>query len=222
MIQAQPSPPRRKPRGQSRAKSAPVPGLENGDHLSAVEFMRRYEGMPGTRKAQLIEGRVLMPSPVRAKSHGAPDNVIQFWLATYAMNHPELEAYSNTSILLDAENSLQPDAMLCTQPQAGARTWLDEKDYLCGSPELICEIAASSASVDLHEKYRAYRRAGVAEYLVWLTAEKTVRWFQLVDGDYTEAREQGGKLQSLVFPGLILDVKALLKLDRKKVVAALG
>ena len=200
----------------------PPPSLENGDHLSAVEFMRRYESMPSTRKIQLIEGIVFMPSPVRAKSHGAPDNVVQFWLASYAMNHPELEAYANTSILLDAENSLQPDAMLCTQPAEGARTHLDEKGYLCGSPELVCEITASSASVDLHAKYRAYRRAGVAEYLVWLTEEKRVRWFQLVDGDYLEAKERHGKLHSQIFPGLTLDVKALLKLDRKKVIAALS
>jgi hypothetical protein len=210
------------PRRSPARRIAPPLEMENGDHLSAVEFMRRYEAMPGTRKAELIEGVVYMPSPVRAKSHGAPDNVIQFWLASYVMNYPELEAYTNTSILLDAEYSLQPDAMLCTQPQEGARTWLDKNEYLCGSPEFVCEIAASSASVDLHEKYRAYRRAGVAEYLVWLTAEKRVHWFQLVDGDYTEAKEQGGKMHSRIFPGLILDVKALLKLDRKKVIAALG
>ena len=214
------TPPRRKPAAHA-VRPASLPGLENGDHLTAVEFMRRYEAMTGTRKAQLIDGRVFMPSPVRAKSHGAPDNVIQFWIASYAMNHPELEAYTNSSILLDAENSLQPDAILCTQPQEGARTWLDKNDYLCGSPEFVCEIAASSASIDLHEKYRAYRRAGVAEYLVWLTAEKRVCWFQWVDGDYTEAKERGGKLHSLIFPGLVLDVKALVKLDRKKVVAAL-
>lgn len=44
-----------------------------------------------------------------------------------------------------------------------------QKSYFCGAPELVCEIAASSASVDVHEKFRVYRRKGVQEYLVWLT-----------------------------------------------------
>jgi Uma2 family endonuclease len=36
--------------------------------------------------------------------------------------------------------------------------WLDHRGYLHGAPEFVCEIAASSASVDLHQKLRAYRR----------------------------------------------------------------
>lgn len=221
MNTAQLSPARRKQ--QRKVATPPLPPcLENGDHLSAVEFMRRYEGMPGTRKAQLIEGRVLMPSPVRTDVHAIPDGLIQLWLGTYALNHEGLEVCPNASLILDAENALQPDAILCSTPKPGGRTWLNQNGYLCGSPEFVCEIAASSASVDLHEKYRAYRRAGVAEYLVWLTAEKRVRWFQAVDGDYTEAKERGGKLHSLIFPGLVLDLKALLKLDRKKLIAALA
>ena len=47
-------------------------------------------------------------------------------------------------------------------------------------PEFVCEIAASSASVDLHQKLRAYRRNGIGEYIVWLTLEQKVRWFDLV------------------------------------------
>ncbi len=221
MSQALLTPPRRKitPRA---ARPAALPELENGDHLGAVEFMRRYERMRSTRKAQLIEGIVFMPSPVRTDVHAIPDGLIQLWLGTYALNHESLAVCPNASLILDAENALQPDAILCSAPAPGRRTWLNENGYLCGSPEFICEIAASSASVDLHEKYRAYRRAGVTEYLVWLVAEKRVRWFQLVDGEYTEAKERGGKLHSLIFPGLILDVKALLKLDRKKVIAALS
>jgi hypothetical protein len=39
--------------------------LENGDHLSAAEFLRRYEAMPEVKKAGLINGIVYMGSPVR-------------------------------------------------------------------------------------------------------------------------------------------------------------
>ena len=36
-----------------------------------------------------------------------------------------------------------------------------------GAPELIAEVAASGASIDLGDKLRAYRRNGVREYIVW-------------------------------------------------------
>ncbi|MFZ4763317.1 MAG: Uma2 family endonuclease [Roseimicrobium sp.] len=199
----------------------PIAVLENGDRLTTAEFMRRYEGMTHVKKAQLIEGIVHMPSPVRAQQHAEPDGILHVWLGTYAFEHAELKFYPNATVLLDAENAPQPDAILCSAPRDGGRVWLNDKGYLCGKPELVCEVAASSVSVDLHDKLRAYRRNGIQEYLVWLTAEQKVRWFCLVEQDYVEMKESGGKLRSEVFPGLVVDVKALLKHDGPRVIAAL-
>ena len=137
------------------------------------------------------------------------------------MLHPELAVYPNVTLLLDAENAVQPDSILCTAPRAGSHVYLNAKGYLCGSPELVCEITASTASVDIHEKLRAYRRNGIQEYLVWLTEEKKVLWFQLVDQAYVPKMPKAGKLSSTIFPGLVLDVKALLKMDRAKLVQGL-
>jgi len=195
--------------------------LENGDRLTAAEFLRRYEAAPELRKVQLIEGIVHMPSPVRIEAHARPDGLIQLWLGFYALEHPGLELLPNATLLLDPDNAPQPDAILCTAPQPGGKVWLNDKDYLCGAPELVCEVAASSASVDLHDKFRAYRRNGIQEYLVWLTQEKRVRWFHLEDQEYVEQKEKSGRLTSSVFPGLVLDVKALLKGDKTKLIATL-
>jgi hypothetical protein len=49
-----------------------VPALENGDRLTRAEFECRYEAMPHLKKAELIEGVVYVPSPVRHRQHGAP------------------------------------------------------------------------------------------------------------------------------------------------------
>ena len=56
--------------------------------------------------------------------------------------------------------------------------------------------------------------------LVCMAAD-LVRWFQLIEGDYQELKERAGRLESVIFPGLILDVKALLKLDRSQLLTAL-
>ena len=197
-----------------------IPALENGDRLTVGEFMRRYHAATGVRKAQLIEGFVHMPSPVNATHHAKPDGIIQLWLGTYSLDHPELEVYPNATLILDGDNAVQPDAILC-QPQRGGAVWLDDDGNLHGAPGLVCEIASTSASIDLHAKFQAYRRNGVAEYLVWIVQEKSVRWFLLEDGDCIQQKEVVGTLASKKFPGLTLDVKALLKQDKAKLIEGL-
>ena len=46
-----------------------IPPLESGDRLTRHEFERRYQARPEIKKAELIEGVVYMPSPVRASFH---------------------------------------------------------------------------------------------------------------------------------------------------------
>ena len=87
-------------------------------------------------------------------------------------------------------------------------------DYLEGAPELVVEVAASSASIDLHDKLRAYRRNGVQEYVVWRTEEQRIDWFELADGEYRPLpADDAGVVHSRVFPGLRLAVPALLNGD---------
>lgn len=216
LLQPRPAAPRRK-----LTLLPPPLVLESGDRLPVAEFMRRYKASPSLRKVQLIEGTVHMPSPVNASFHAKPDGIIQLWLGTYSLAHPELEVFPNATLLLDGDNALQPDAILC-KPIAGGRVWLDEEGYLRGAPELVCEIAATTASIDLHAKFQAYRRNGVGEYLVWLVHEKRVLWYELEDGGFLLKKEKPGKLTSRIFTGLTLDVKALIKLDKAKVVKGLG
>src|SRR5215467_926848 len=49
-----------------------VPLLENGDRLTRDAFEDRYAAMPYLTKAELIEGVVYIPSPVRHRQHGQP------------------------------------------------------------------------------------------------------------------------------------------------------
>ena len=89
--------------------------------------------------------------------------------------------------------------------------------YFEGAPELIVEITASSVSYDLHQKKRAYRRNGVQEYLVHRTEDGEVDWFILKRGKYVRQQaDVDGLLKSRVFPGLWLDVDALLNDDQER------
>ena len=190
--------------------------------MNSREFLRRHERMRRVKKAELIEGVVYMGSPVSVR-HSKPDALIQGWLVAYASRHPETEAHTNATVILDADNTVQPDALLRRLPEHGGLTRVNEDGYLTGPPELIVEVAASSASIDLRDKRRAYRRNGVREYLVWLVAEGRLEWFHLEDDDYrSQAPDPEGLLHSRVFPGLRLPVASLLAGDVAKVLEALA
>jgi len=196
--------------------------LENGELLHSREFLRRYERMPQVKKAELIEGVVYMGSPVSVR-HARPDGVIQAWLGTYASRHPETETLPNATVILDADNTVQPDALLRRLPEHGGLSRVNEDGYLAGPPELIVEVAASSTSIDLRDKRRAYCRNGVREYLVWLVAEGRLEWFCLEGDDYRpQSPDADGVVHSRVFPGLRLPVASLLAGDAARVLAALA
>ena len=198
------------------------PTLENGDHLTRCEFERRYNTMPKVKKAELIERVVYMPSPVRAKSHGQPHGQIIGWLASYCAATPGVEFYDNATVRMDLDNEPQPDALLRIEPSVGGRSHISEDDYIEGAPELIVEIAASTASYDLHDKLRAYRRNGVQEYIVWRIHDKQIDWFRLVNDEYVAQKpDDSGLIHSHVFPGLYLAGQALLDGDLAKVLAEL-
>jgi Uma2 family endonuclease len=128
----------------------------------------------------------------------------------------------NATVRLDFENEPQPDALLRLEPTLGGQSRPSEDDYLDGPPELIVEIAASSAAYDLHDKRRVYARNGVQEYLVVQMYEQLIEWFVLREGVYeTLTPDEKGLLRSEVFPGLWLDTAAFWEGDLSKMLVVL-
>ncbi len=200
----------------------PLP-LEPGDRLTRAEFERRYNAMPNVKKAELIEGVVYMPSPVRVKSHGKPHGKIMTWLGNYCASALNIDFGDNITLRLDADNEPQPDAALWIEEAQGGRSHISEDDYLEGPPELIVEVASSSASYDLREKLNVYRRNGVQEYIVWRVYDAQIDWFSLQNEQYVLLQpDENGIIESRVFSGLRLNVAAMLNGDLATVLAALN
>lgn len=198
-----------------------LPPLENGDRLTRYEFERRYEAMPHIKKAELIEGVVSMPSPVSV-SHGEAHGQIMGWLAVYCTATPGVQLADNATVRLDIDNEVQPDALLRLEPAAGGRSRISEDGYVEGAPELIVEIASTSAAYDLHAKKEIYRRNRVQEYVVWQIHENRLDWFRWREGEYVSLLpDADGITRSHVFPGLHLAVGPLLAGDLAQVLAEL-
>jgi Uma2 family endonuclease len=200
----------------------PIPPLENGDQLTRPEFERRYDAMPHVNKAELIEGVVYIPSPVRVGHHGTPHADFMTWLGTYRASTPVVSVAGNATVRLDMSNEPQPDGLMFLLPEYGGQVRISADDYVEGAPELVGEVSASTASIDLNAKFRAYQRNGVRECVVWRTLDRTVDWFVLRDRHFVPlAPGADGILRSEVFPGLWLDPAALVRLDLAAVLRVL-
>lgn len=197
------------------------PPLDSGDRLSRAEFHRRYCARPDIKKAELVDGVVYVASPVRFEGHGEEHAAILNWLSTYRIGRPGVRVADNSTVFLSEESEVQPDALMFRDAPGGSLQVTDDK-YLAGAPELVVEVAASSASYDLHDKLHAYERAGVLEYIVWEVLEARLSWFELRDGVYQRrVPDTQGIVESRVFAGLRLDIAKLLANDPAGVLAAL-
>jgi Uma2 family endonuclease len=191
-----------------------IPPLENGDRMTRAEFERRYDAMPGLKKAELIKGVVYVPSPVSFEKHGSLHFDLITWLGQYRLATPGVRGGDNASLRLDIDSMPQPDAFLLILPSHGGRARIDEDDYVAGGPELVAEVVASSVSYDLHDKLDIYRDNGVREYLVWRVLDQAIDRFALRGDRYERLPlDAGGLYKSEVLPGLWLDPAALVRGD---------
>jgi Uma2 family endonuclease len=194
--------------------------LDAGDQLTREEFHRRYLARPDIKKAELIDGVVYMPSPVRLDQHGEPHGFVMAWLGVYVSQTPGVRLGDNTTVFLDGRAEVQPDAFLLRPAPGGPHA--TEDGYVEGAPQLVVEVSASSATYDLHVKKEAFRRNGVQEYIVWRVLDRAIDWFRLQDGEYTQIEpDADGIIESTQFPGLRLNVRSMLAGDLASVLGHL-
>jgi Uma2 family endonuclease len=188
-----------------------IPALFNGDRLTQAEFHRRYEASPKGVKAELIGGIVYMPSPV-GEIHGLYSGDLGCLFNLYKRATPGVRMADNATTILGDESEPQPDLMLYIMPEHGGQTRTRVTNnirYILGAPELVAEIAHSRVAIDLHRKRDDYQQSGVVEYIVWCVEEHELHWFHFPSRKAISP-DQDGVVRSKVFPGLWLDVPALL------------
>ncbi|HEX5421689.1 MAG TPA: Uma2 family endonuclease [Gammaproteobacteria bacterium] len=199
-----------------------IPPLASGDRLTRDEFECRFDATPGLKKAELLDGIVYMPPPVSHEYHSSPDGRLLTLLGVYQAATPYTLFGGNGSVRLDAHNMPQPDGYLLISPEAGGQARIDAESYVAGAPELVAEVAASSASYDLHVKMDVYRRWGVREYVVWRTYDAELDFFVLRGDRYERSNtDEDGTWRSETFPGFRLASRPLLAGDLASALAVL-
>lgn len=176
--------------------------LVTGARMDQTTFHALYLQTPERFKAELIAGVVHVASPVRSW-HGRPHIVASAWVHYYAAKTLGTDCLSDTTSILSDVNEPQPDVALLIAHDHGGQTRFDREGSLHGAPELVVEVAVSSADIDLNEKRVEYERAGVREYVVILPGDESIRWFIRRRGRFTELSPgEDGVHRSVTFPGL--------------------
>ena len=187
-----------------------IPPLTSGIRLSRAEFERRYEAMPQLKKAELIDGVVYVCWRVTME-HGAAHANVMGVLGTYTAFTPGVDALDNVTVRLAGDNEPQPDALLRIDSACDGQSSIGFEGYVEGAPELVAEVTGTAADYDLHAKLDLYRRSGVREYIAWRTTDRQFDWFALRDSKFEPLTiGADGLIRSQVFPGLWLDVGAML------------
>lgn len=193
--------------------------LVNGERMKQPEFHRRYEACPEDQKWELIGGIVYMTSPLSLE-HSDYDDEIGYVLGTYRRATPGTQVTHNATAILDEESEPQPDLSLRILPEYGGQSQTTPDGYLQGAPELLVEIAHSRRALAMHDKRDDYQRTGVLEYFVVCWEEQEVHWFHFPSDDLIQPDRQGIS-RSRVFPGLWVDVAALLRRDSAQLMEVL-
>jgi len=202
----------------ARVTRPATPLLADWMRLTQPEYHRRYGQYPDDVKFELIGGVVAMASPLlRDNGTSHPEIVTVF--VNYKARTPGVEVANNMTVLLGFDSEPQPDVMLRILTKFGGQSRYDEYGYLVGAPELVCEVAHSSQTLDLGRKLEVYERYGVKEYDVYDSKARVVHWRRL-PGRAKLLPDRSGVYKSDVFPGLWLDSKALARGDSAALIAA--
>jgi Uma2 family endonuclease len=205
-----------------------IPPLRDGDRLTGEEFFRRYEADRQVVQAELINGVVHINSrrvlengrewnePPITATHGTSLAALVWWMGYYSAHTEGVNGSAPTTIKLSEMTVPEPDATLRIHEDNGGQSYGGPDDYIHGPPELVSEIADTTAWKDLGPKFDAYAADGIREYIVWRTHIKQIDWFELRRKQYVPIEpDADGLLRSRVFPGLWLNPTALVS-DRAK------
>jgi Uma2 family endonuclease len=194
--------------------------LQPGERLDQRAFHARYEAMPEGTWAELVDGVVVMPSPLR-NDHGRYDDLVSFWVVSYRRFTKGLSSGKNSTVILDYGSEVQPDGHLKIRSELGGQTRIED-GYIVGAPELVIEISRSSRVFDLGPKKAIYERAGVWEYIVAELDPDRLHWFVRSGDRFSELdADPDGIYRSRMFPGLWLDADAFYAEDLDQIAEVL-
>jgi Uma2 family endonuclease len=166
-----------------------------------------YAALPDDGRHYEIVNGVLVMGPAPSPDHQS----IAVRLSHYLFVHAELAGLGRVfaapiDVELGPKNVFQPDVIVLLN----AHLYRVAAKRIIGAPDLVVEVASpGTAAFDRLTKYDVYARAGVIEYWIVKSAQRTVEVLALENGEYRSLGIFNGQatLPSRVVPGLPVRVE---------------
>ncbi len=180
-------------------ESLVLPKVAPGDRMTDDEF---FQFAPADRKAELIGGILVMPSPAY-DPHEDRQGFLLTILRTF-VRHKQLGIVrgSHTAVHLQTGENYEPDVLFV----AAERANIVRREGVFGAPDLVIELLSpGTANYDWGVKRRVYAQSGVRE--LWLIDPNGLdgsAFFQRDESGLKEVSFQDNVLRSLAVPGFYL------------------
>ena len=168
---------------------------------------RFYDEVTEDRKAEFINGEIIMDSPARKRHH---DSCLRLFkvLDLYVRIH-EFGYVAHEKIMISlTRNDYEPDVCFFEKEKAKAFT---PDQWQFPAPDFIAEILSPSTAVrDRGIKFEDYAAHGVGEYWLLDPEAEVVEQYVLEGGRYTLRLKSGsGEIESTMIDGFLIPVRAL-------------
>lgn len=166
-----------------------------------------YDWMTPERKAEFINGEIIIHSPARRGHVKATDHIVSLLLAHVIENDLGWAGAEKNMVQLE-RNDFEPDGAYWRKEIADT---FDDDTVLYPAPDLVIEVLSKGTEErDRGVKFNDYERAGVTEYWLVNYREKYIEQHQLVDGRYrlVTVNKYRDRIKSVVVPGFEIPVAA--------------
>jgi len=168
---------------------------------------RFYEEMSDARKAEFINGEVIVQSPAKLRHSVASGNLFAL-LNAYVQKHTLGYVGHEKLLIALTRNDYEPDICFFMQEKAAAFA-PDQMKF--PAPDLAVEVLSDSTeAMDRGVKFEDYALHGVAEYWLVDPEQESIEQYLLRDEAYELAvKVKAGTIQSAVVPGFEIPVRAI-------------
>lgn len=181
------------------SESISLPKVAPGDRMTDDEF---FQFAPEDRKAELIGGTLVMPSPAYYPHEDRQGFLLTILRAFVRHNRLGVTLGSRTAVHLQTGENYEPDILFV----AAARTQIVRREGIFGPPDLVVELLSpGTATLDWGVKRRVYAQSGVRE--LWMIDPNGLdgsAFFQREESGLKEVAFADGVLRSLAVPGFYL------------------
>lgn len=182
---------------------------ELNDILSAERTKREqfYEWLPDDKKAEFINGNIIVHSPVKFEHAGASSRLFTLLYVYVTKHHLGYVGHEKMLVSL-TRNDYDPDVCFWTPAKSSA---FKEGQMQFPAPDLVIEVLSPSTTAnDRNIKFEDYAAHGIDEYWIVDAKQQTIEQYLLTSGVYQLAmKKNDGHLRSRAVKGLEIPVLAV-------------